>query len=41
MLGITFLRFKNEEIYKDLNGVLENIKLRVIDLLKNPPAPLS
>jgi len=39
-LGITFLRFRNEEIYEDLNGVIENIKLKVIDLLKNPPTPL-
>jgi len=41
MLGITFLRFMNEEVYKDLNVVIENIKSKVNELLKNPPTPLS
>ena len=39
-LGITFLRFKNEEVYDDRYNVLEKIKKKVKELLKNPSTPL-
>ena len=35
-LGITFLRFKNEEVYDDRYNVLEKIKMKVKELLSNP-----
>ncbi len=35
-LGITFLRFKNEEVYDDRYNVLEKIKMKVKELLTNP-----
>jgi very-short-patch-repair endonuclease len=41
LLGVTFLRFSNAEIYGDLDGVLEKIKDKVELMLRNPPTPLS
>lgn len=39
-LGISFLRFMNEEVYGDLENVIKEISAKVKELL-NPPAPLS
>ncbi len=38
--GIDFLRYTNEEIYGNLDEVLDEIKSKVISLI-NPPSPLS
>ena len=38
-LGITFLRFKNEEVYDDRYTVLEKIKMKVKELLSTPQPP--
>lgn len=40
-LGIIFLRFTNGDVYNGLDVVLENIKDKVNELMKTPPAPLS
>jgi very-short-patch-repair endonuclease len=40
-LQIIFLRFKNDEVFADVDSVVAKIKERVDALLKNPPAPLS
>lgn len=40
-LKITFLRFINDEVYFDLDNVVKDIELKVSQLKKNPPAPLS
>lgn len=40
-LGFTFLRFTNEEIYGDLENVLEKMKSEVEKIINNPPSPLS
>lgn len=38
-LGIHFLRFTNDRIFVDLNGVLDDISIKVKQLILNPPAP--
>jgi very-short-patch-repair endonuclease len=38
--NIHFLRFTNGEIYSNLDQVIETIRSKVNDLIKNPPTPL-
>ncbi len=40
-LGITFLRFNNNEIIESTDEVIKLIELKVEELMLNPPAPLS
>jgi very-short-patch-repair endonuclease len=39
--GITVLRFKNDEVFKDIESVLTSIRLTIFDLLNRIPAPPS
>ena len=32
-LGIVFLRFYNDEVFKDINKVIENIKNKIVEIL--------
>jgi very-short-patch-repair endonuclease len=38
-LGIQFLRFTNDEVYGNLEGVLERIIQKIEELWDNPPSP--
>jgi len=40
-LNIIFLRFTNGDVYNGLDLVLEKIELKVNEMMKTPPAPLS
>lgn len=37
LLNISFLRFTNEEIYGDIENVINKITQKVTELMKNPP----
>jgi len=39
-VGIRFLRFTNDEVYGNLDGVLERILQKIGELRDTPPAPL-
>jgi very-short-patch-repair endonuclease len=41
LLGIIFLRFKNEEVFEDLESVVQVIKNKVEELINPPQSPFS
>lgn len=39
LLGIRFLRFTNDDVYRNLEGVLERIIQKIGELRNDPPSP--
>lgn len=39
--GITFIRFKNEELFQDQDGVVQRLRIRITELLLRSTSPPS